>query len=456
MDWSRLPDVAAVALLTIAFASAARRSQTVDSGVWLIGWFMIVLHFTASIYDQMGGMAGAIISFVGLCALAWAGLLFTWAAVPYRNRASSRWMFGVMAFNNTAYLALEAFSPHAVWALTAVAILFALLPMLVTVVTLRTSNFSQRWLVVLIYCGLSAFLLEFQNRPGIGLVLALNALFCTVYLGACIHFCHAYWRATTGAFITITGFFAWAMVFVIGPLTQTYLPSLRLEQEVWNLPKYLVAIGMILLLLEDQIEHNKYLALHDELTGLPNRRLFQDRLGSAIERARRLGTQAALLSVDLDHFKQVNDTFGHHTGDLVLARVGGVLSARVRRSDTVARTGGDEFSIVLEEPTSHDDAESVSKSLIQLLSEPLSVGEHVVIVGASVGMAIFPDDAGDPDALSIAADQRMYRDKNESRDASEHRMLGPLVDTSGQKGRPEERTSVANSNQTAPPGRVLS
>src|SRR6185437_2313736 len=90
VDWSRLPDLGAVALLTFAFASAARRSQTVDAGVWLVGWFMIVLHFTATMYDQMGGMAASVASFIGMCALVWAGLLFTWAAVPYRDRASTR------------------------------------------------------------------------------------------------------------------------------------------------------------------------------------------------------------------------------------------------------------------------------------------------------------------------------------------------------------------------------
>ena len=78
---------------------------------------------------------------------------------------------------------------------------------------------------------------------------------------------------------------------------------------------------MILLLLEDQIEHNKYLALHDELTGLPNRRLFLDRLAISLERARRMESKAALLVIDLDHFKQVNDTLGHHAGDLLLKKV---------------------------------------------------------------------------------------------------------------------------------------
>ena len=150
-------------------------------------------------------------------------------------------------------------------------------------------------------------------------------MFFTVYFGCCIHFWYAYRRATAGAFITIAGFFAWASVFVVGPLIVALFPNVHLESEVWNLPKYVVAVGMILLLLEDQIEHNKYLALHDELTGLPNRRLFQDRLASALERARRTGSQAALLLVDLDHFKQVNDTVGHHIGDVLLKRVSDAL-----------------------------------------------------------------------------------------------------------------------------------
>jgi diguanylate cyclase (GGDEF)-like protein len=175
---------------------------------------------------------------------------------------------------------------------------------------------------------------------------------------------------------------------------------------------------MILLVLEDQIEHNKYLALHDELTGLPNRRLFLDRLALVIERSRRLGTKSALLVLDLDRFKQVNDTLGHHVGDLLLQRVSVLFSSRIRRSDTVARTGGDEFSLILDEPTNRSNARLVAQSLLHLLEEPLQLGEHQVKIGASIGMAIFPDDAADLQSLCIAADLRMYESKNESRDSA--------------------------------------
>jgi diguanylate cyclase (GGDEF)-like protein len=171
---------------------------------------------------------------------------------------------------------------------------------------------------------------------------------------------------------------------------------------------------MILLLLEDQIEHNRHLALHDHLTGLPNRRLYQDRLAIALERARRSEAQAALLVVDLDRFKEVNDTMGHHVGDLVLQHVAAMFSARVRRSDTVARTGGDEFSIVLEQPTSREDAIRVREALESILDEPMQLAGKEVRVGASIGIAIFPDDANEMEDLCIAADLRMYDVKNSS------------------------------------------
>jgi diguanylate cyclase (GGDEF)-like protein len=221
--------------------------------------------------------------------------------------------------------------------------------------------------------------------------------------------------------ITIIGFLGWAMVFAAAPLAGFLVPGAQIETEVWNLPKYVVAVGMILLLLEDQIEHNKYLALHDELTGLPNRRLFLDRLAISLERARRMESKAALLVIDLDHFKQVNDTLGHHAGDLLLKKVSTIFQSRVRRSDTVARTGGDEFSLILEEPTNRSNAKWVAKSLMEMLEQPLQVGDHTLRVGASIGVAVFPDDAADMEALCIAADLRMYDDKNVSRETGAER-----------------------------------
>ncbi len=417
VDWSKLPDVGAVALLTVAFASVARQARKSVSTVWLVGWVMIVLHFLAFLFLSAPGHWNDLANFVGTAALACAGVLFMWASVPYRKRTSSYWMLTALLGTNVFYLGLNVFNPAASWALVVAAILFGILPFCVVLFSMPQFTHPLRWTIASLYAALSLFLLIVQNRPGDGASLALNAVLFAVYFGCFIHCLYAYRRATAGAFITIAGFFAWSCVFIVGPWMMAVFPNFHIESEVWNLPKYVVAVGMILLLLEDQIEHNKFLALHDELTGLPNRRLFQDRLASALERARRTGSQAALLLVDLDYFKQVNDTVGHHIGDLLLKRVGEVFAGRVRRSDTVARTGGDEFSVILEEPTNREEAERVGHSLAQLLDNPFQLEGHTVRVGATVGIAVFPQDAPDAESLCIAADLRMYDGKRVSRDS---------------------------------------
>ena len=413
VTWSELPDLMAVALLSSAFASVARKSRTPVSGLWLTGWIMIVLHFAAFMFQEEPGLWGSLPITVGLVSLSWAGVLFMWASVPYREEVSSRWMLAAMIGTNTLYIALNSLAP-ASKALIPAAILYGAAPLAITLIRLNRFTHPLRWILVALYCALSIFLLSVQFRPGNGPDLAMDGVLFTVYFGCCLHFLWMHWRSTAGAFITIAGFLAWAFVFVVAPLQETFLPQFHPESGVWNLPKYVVAVGMILLLLEDQIEHNRHLALHDVLTGLPNRRLFQDRLTSALERARRTESQAALLVIDLDRFKKVNDTFGHHVGDLLLQRVGTLFASRVRRSDTVARTGGDEFSVVLEEPTSRNEAVHVGESLMQLLRDPIDLGEHTVTIGASVGVAIFPQDANTSEALCIAADLKMYDYKNGS------------------------------------------
>jgi diguanylate cyclase (GGDEF)-like protein len=416
VTWSVLPDLAAVCLLAAAFASVARRNQTDVSKIWLTGWVMIALHFAALLFQGEPGVRGVVAVSLALSALTWAGLLFMWASVPHREERSTRASFISLLAANTLYLVLSIAVPHATWILDLGAALFGVLPLSIALMAAKEFDSPLRRITVGLSCVLAVFLLLVQHRPG-GDTLAQDGVLATVYLGCCVHFWYSYRRATVGAFITIAGFLAWASVFIVAPLMQAFLPAVPIEGEVWNLPKYLVAIGMILLLLEDQIEHNQYLALHDHLTGLPNRRLYQDRLSNALERARRSGAHAALMVIDLDCFKEINDTLGHHVGDMVLQRVAALFSSRVRRSDTVSRTGGDEFSVILEEPTSRIEALLVGRSLMQLLKDPLQLGDHTIQVGASVGIAIYPEDARDMDSLCIAADLRMYDAKNDARDS---------------------------------------
>jgi diguanylate cyclase (GGDEF)-like protein len=423
VDWSKIPDLAAVAVLTCAFASVARRGQTTTSRHWLTGWVLIALHFGASVFLPAPGIWGTLALCIVMVSLTSAGVLFMWASVPYRTERSSHWMFISVLSTNVLYVVLISSDQPRWWALNGAAILFGAAPMTIALTARRDFTHLLRWLLVGIYSLLAVFLLVVQNRPGTGPLLASNAVLFTVYFSCCLHVWYSYrGRGSAGSLITIAGFLGWSAVFVLSPLATVFIPHAQIESEVWNLPKYVVAVGMILLLLEDQIEHNKYLALHDELTGLPNRRLFLDRLAISLERARRMESKAALLVIDLNHFKQVNDSLGHHAGDLLLKKVSDIFQSRVRRSDTVARTGGDEFSLILEEPTNRSNAKRVAKSLMEMLDQPLKVGDHMLKVGASIGVAVFPDDAADLEGLCIAADLRMYDDKNVSRDTSAERI----------------------------------
>jgi diguanylate cyclase len=416
MDWSKIPDIVAIASLACAFFSISRRNRTAQHHLWLLGWVMIAIHFIGFMFANLPGVAGTIGAMVGLIALVDAGVFFMWATVPSESGISCRRMALVTLLSMAIYTGLACLPSAPGSAFDACAVFIALGPLAVGLYYLRYTQHALRWLTVGLQFALGAELLVLRRQSGGSVDLCIDAILFVVYLGCCLYFWYTHRNGTTGSIITIGGFFVWAMVFVLAPLMQHYLPAFKIENEVWNLPKYVVAIGMLLLLLEKQIERSQYLALHDDLTTLANRRLFQDRLVSAMERAKRAGTTVALMQVDLDRFKEVNDSFGHHIGDLLLQQVGTLLSRRVRRSDTVARTGGDEFSIILEEPSGREDAEMVAESLVHLLAEPFLLAGKTVRIGASVGIAVYPDDALDSDALCIEADLRMYRVKQDRRE----------------------------------------
>jgi diguanylate cyclase (GGDEF)-like protein/PAS domain S-box-containing protein len=163
-------------------------------------------------------------------------------------------------------------------------------------------------------------------------------------------------------------------------------------------------------LAEERIQR---VAHHDSLTGLPNRLLFNDRLEQAISLAKRGSRQFTLLYLDLDRFKQVNDTLGHTAGDELLKGVAARIRHQVRESDTVARVGGDEFTVILPDIARREEAETVAKKIIAAVAAPFQLGsqKQSVEIGTSIGIAIYPTDARDADALLKASDAAMYSAK---------------------------------------------
>lgn len=153
------------------------------------------------------------------------------------------------------------------------------------------------------------------------------------------------------------------------------------------------------------------LALHDPLTGLPNRRLLEDRIETTVQHARRNQQKAAVMYLDLDGFKAINDTYGHAYGDEVLKIVAQRLLATSRKEDTVARLGGDEFMVVLGDVNSLEDAQGPAAKLVEAVAQPFFINDLTLRLSTSIGISIFPDDAQTVEALISIADYALYEAK---------------------------------------------
>ena len=176
-----------------------------------------------------------------------------------------------------------------------------------------------------------------------------------------------------------------------------------------------VGIGLLAHLTLKSRARIRLLALHDPLTRLPNRRLFQDRLHEALQWARHHGGMGALLLIDLDGFKAVNDRLGHPTGDRVLRTVAERMRDLLREPDLVARTGGDEFAALLHGVSDPETAREVADRLVRAIAQPIDLGGAMHRVGASVGIALFPRDGSDMLDLLVRTDQALYRVKQDGR-----------------------------------------
>jgi diguanylate cyclase (GGDEF)-like protein/PAS domain S-box-containing protein len=190
---------------------------------------------------------------------------------------------------------------------------------------------------------------------------------------------------------------------------------------------------------EEQIEYQAY---HDALTGLPNRALFRDRLTVALAHAKRLEGSLAVMFLDLDSFKFVNDTLGHSLGDELLKVVAGRLLSALREEDTIARMGGDEFTVLIGDLRSPDDAAKIAQKLLEAVAQPARIEGHELFITTSIGIALYPNDGDSAEALLKNADNAMYRAKEAGRDSYQ-------LCTASMNSRALERLSVENALRRA-------
>jgi diguanylate cyclase (GGDEF)-like protein len=218
-----------------------------------------------------------------------------------------------------------------------------------------------------------------------------------------------------------------SLCYVTHPWVIQHQTYSALADQLWRMQKFFVAVGMLLVLVENQSARNQYLAMHDQLTGIPNRRMLDTSLKSEIEWAQRSGGRLTLVMIDLNGFKQVNDTHGHLAGDHVLHEAAKRLRSNLRATELVARMGGDEFVIVTRSAVTEEAVQSLEVQLRKWLREPIDWDGKRLWIDGSMGSARFPDDvarwsddvAQDPaeklaGAMLRIADMRMYSQKPSS------------------------------------------
>ncbi|HVT99665.1 MAG TPA: EAL domain-containing protein, partial [Acidobacteriaceae bacterium] len=393
---------------------------------------------------------------------------------------------------------------------------------------------ARRWAAAILASG-TAWMLALLWRGHADL--SFYPLLSEIFLLNAVLYWEDFRRTTAGVLVSVSGLAAWGGVFPCAVLMAAFLPRIQVIGEMWNVPKYFVAFGMILTLLEDQkraadarseeyrvlFENNphpmwifdtetlRFLAVndaavarygytveefrsmtlrdirppeevaameqkmsqiagdetvvisgpwthilkdgtsiqvevsahtiqfegrparfslvqdvterqqlhhrlvhqahHDTLTGLPNRLLLLDRMEQALASAARRGKKAAVICLDIDRFKQINDTYGHAVGDLCLKQVAERLKSRLRGDDTVARSGGEEFTVIVGDLVAAEDAARVAEDLLSAVRKPLAAEEYPIDVTASFGIAIYPDHGLDASSLWRSADAAMYRVK---------------------------------------------
>jgi diguanylate cyclase (GGDEF)-like protein/PAS domain S-box-containing protein len=518
--------------LVLLFTSIYRKRPTLRVRYWLIGWCLILVHFAGLLLRPVTDPGRAAQDFLILASLVLGGIFFI-LSTTYVRYLSGRWL-AVLVTLGVPWLATTAaacFLPDGSPLLSLSAIAGEAATLMVA------WRISQRRPLLFLALGLSitgctawlsyGILHHHYGTP-------LDVMLTQVYLLLALLYSFEVTRFTAGVRTVIFSLYAWAAVWISAAATEALWPAVHVPEQLWNLPKYLVAVGMILTLLEEeiinaedagahyrvlfesnphpmwmfdtetlaflhvndaaaqqygytheefaqmtmadirpgeefsrlvadlkttcenplngpwrhqrkdgsfmlvdiashQLEHDGHKvtfalmqdvterdrlheqlvhqANHDILTGLPNRALLEDRIAQTIAHASRYGHKAALLCLDLDRFKQINDTYGHAIGDVCLQEIARRLGSRVRAVDTVARTGGEEFTVLLQQISESEDAERVAADILRGLNEPFRHNGIDIDLTASLGIAVYPDHGTDPAVLWRDADTAMYRAK---------------------------------------------
>jgi diguanylate cyclase (GGDEF)-like protein len=410
VNYSVVPDFVAIGGLIAVFWTLLRRTRESRLNFWLVGWGLLLIHIVAEfVARNTPGSANGAWS-VAVAMLILTANAFLWASndqldIGWRNLS----IVVFSAVPDVAFLTLDTYGSHSTWAyaLLTAAGMGSMLWMLRAWHT-AADRPTRRWrtsLVLAAYAVQGA--LVAWGHPGE----AVTWMLVWHYLAVA-----EFYRATApcpsaSVRFTMISFIAWAFVFPVANLMYLLWPHVHVDGEVWNLPKFLVATGMTFTLLEEQLSKAEYASLHDALTGLPNRRMLVRQLQETMTRARVAGALMALVVIDLDGFKEINDTLGHAVGDEVLQWAARQFRTRLGRGDVLARLGGDEFAVVLTDVPDRDAADRIAQNLRLALASGMVTRGRQLAIRASVGFSMYPADGEEADRLYAVADRAMYERK---------------------------------------------
>jgi diguanylate cyclase len=416
MNYQLIPDLAAMAMLLAILYFLRRRHPREAVDFWLIG--LLFIFFEAVVYAAYPspGPWRSAAHVMALDSFFIAGAIFLWAAgrdlFPRKPALlylliNSLPVLGLLTIYGLGLRNLRVY--HALIAcglFLGVASAFAVK---------RTWRLGKGWWLLAVQLGTWVPIWFFASDDAFR-DSAYFVLF-VLYLATAVVFQLNLPKKSLGKIAIVVGFVVWSLVFLLHSWVSNHPGYDAIADQIWNLQKFLVTIGMLLVLLEQQVASNEWYALHDQLTGLPNRRAFEHRLAAAIQQSQQNSTRTALLMVDLNGFKLINDSLGHEVGDQLLQRIAVNLRNVIRAPDTLARLGGDEFIIIATDLPSDQPAELIaSRSLARIshaLRRQVTIAGNALTVSGSVGVAIYPDDATDEVLLRRIADQRMYEQKRQ-------------------------------------------
>jgi diguanylate cyclase (GGDEF)-like protein len=405
VDLALLPDVFALSVFVLAFRPLARRAA-VHCNICFVGWTFLLIHSIALVFRAPTGILHTFTALVALWAVDLCGLSFLLVCSVTPARAVGRVVMLEMGL--PILLQSTLFVIGSPWPLVHFAVGALYFVPSLDLLIFRRRRSRALVVVSLAYAVCAALLLPFSWRiPGIMVSGTLSMLFlCSAYL-----LIHSTKRWNMGVIASVIGLTAWGLTYPTLALLAHNYPEFHPQHVLVALPQYLLAAGMMFTLLEEHLHRTERMAMHDPLTDLPNRRLFEERLIATMEDARINRTTVACLVIDVDNFKTINDTLGHNAGDQLLRALAMRLSWHMSPRDILARTGGDEFTALLAGVNDEHHLRFIAGAMMSAASVPISIDGNPVDVHISVGIALSPDDADDIDSLRRAADEAMYSAK---------------------------------------------